>query len=583
MSTRADGHRRGRTGSKSRRTAVAAPVRASAADAVGSNDRLARFLDSPHLAQVVPRLAPEVLHQLIRHRGLEACGALVAAATPQQVASVLDLELWRAPAAGRDDRFDEQRFGSWLEALMDEGEAVAARVVAALDPSLAIVGFSRYVRVFDPAVFEPAVPSDDELPDLLDVASSRSLECEVGGYVIRARTPRAWDAITGLLVKLADDRPGAFHVLMQGCRRLSNSTPEADGFHELMLAPAQLLYDVSVEREQRRAQQGYLAAADARAFLQMARQPPASRPHGSPSINAIAAAYFRTLDDPVTPADQHGRRGERSAGSSADADASTSVDAVVALLAETGSLPAPPRALLGPAPADAARVTPIQSLMELVHDADPVAYFARSRELAFLANALLAGCSVYSRPFTVEEAWDAAVGVCNLGLEVWPLRRQTTVGIVESASDLTPALPDTFLVDHDLVSAFEAGWRLLHDEVSMFVTAHLIATLADLESVDPSIQRDLYQLRRELERHRDAGAPWRARDSLEVIGILDMPAWACVRGLLSECPVWPAALTAILDKRTASVSATAFECFTTGGQIRKVHAFVERLRDILLY
>ena len=36
---------------------------------------------------------------------------------------------------------------------------------------------------------------------------------------------------------------------------------------------------------------------------------------------------------------------------------------------------------------------------------------------------MLAGCSVYGRPLTLQEAWDAAVGVCNIGLEI-PSRSQ---------------------------------------------------------------------------------------------------------------------------------------------------------------
>src|SRR5262245_24275757 len=93
----------------------------------GADDRLARLIDSPQLAQIVRRLSPEVLHHLIRHRGLEACGALVAAATPRQIASILDHDLWRT-TPGRDDQFDARRFGSWVEMLMEEGEAVAGRV-----------------------------------------------------------------------------------------------------------------------------------------------------------------------------------------------------------------------------------------------------------------------------------------------------------------------------------------------------------------------------------------------------------------------------------------------------------------------
>jgi hypothetical protein len=559
MSKRVESPRRERSRRQSLRKAVPSPLVPRPDDTTGVNDRLARVLDTPHLAQVVPRLAPEVLHHLIRQRGLDACAALVAAATPAQVAAILDLDLWR-PAPGRDDRFDGERFGSWLETLMDEGEAVAARVVAAMDRDLAIVGLSRYVRVFDPGVLSSIGSSDDD-PGSGDVLSSGRVEAEVGGYVVRAKTAQRWDALVGLLVTLADEYPDCFNALMQGCRQLSNSTPEPDGFHELMLEPDQLLHDVSLDREHRREQQGHLTPGDARAFLQMARQP---RPHGSTAFNAIAAACFRALDGAAGSGEESARPAGRAGGSSIDRKVSATLDAVADLLAEAGVSSTRPRALLGPVTADVARLMPIQSLIEHVHDTDSNADFARSRELAFVANALLAGCSVYSRPFTTQEAWNAAVSVCNLGLE------------------LLPSLPETFLVDHDLVTAFEAGWRLLHEDVGMFVAQRLIATLADLRGLDTATERDLHLLRRELERNRDRGTPWRAASALDVIAILDMPTWACLCGLLSECPVLPAALTAIVEGRTHSVSATAFESFGTTAQIRKVHDFAEKLRDVLL-
>jgi hypothetical protein len=525
------------------------------------DERLARLLDGPQLARVVPRLAPDVLHQLIQHRGLEACGGVVAAATPKQVAAVLDLDLWRT-TPGRDDRFDEQRFGAWLETLMEEGEDVAARVVDAMDRGVATAGLSRYVRIFDPGVFEPTAQTDDE-PGVPDVARSRDLECEIGGYVVRAKTARAWDAIVGLLVTLAEDRPAAFHALMQGCRRLSNSAPEANGFHDLMLEPEQFLHDVSLGREDRRGQQGYLTAADARAFLQAARRTRSTGSGAAPSINAIAAAYFRTLGDVPEPEEPEAEPGEPTDLSVGDPEVSASIEAVVGLLAEAGLAPWRPRALLGPAGADLPRVIPIEPLMEYVHDHDPGAYFARSRELGFLANALVAGCSIHARPFTAREAWDATVGICNLGLEA------------------VSSPPDTFLANHDLVTAFEAGWRLLHENVSLFIAERLIAILGDLLSVDSAVETDLYLLRRTLEKNRNEGTPWRTREALDVIAILDPPAWACLQGLFSECPVLPAAMNAILEGRAGSVSPTAFEWFTTREQVRNVHEFAGRLRALL--
>jgi hypothetical protein len=78
---------------------------------------LARLLDAPHFARLVPHLPPETLLQLIRHSGLDACGELVAAATPEQLTSVLDFDLWRHAQPGRDEQFDADRFGEWLELL----------------------------------------------------------------------------------------------------------------------------------------------------------------------------------------------------------------------------------------------------------------------------------------------------------------------------------------------------------------------------------------------------------------------------------------------------------------------------------
>ena len=244
------------------------------------DDRLARLLDTPFLARVVPHLAPETLHQLIQHRGLDACVEVVTSATPAQLTSLLDLDLWRHAQPGRpgsDVEFDVDRFGEWLDVLVDTGDSVAARTVAAIDKDLVIVGLSRYLRVFDPGTFEPTESSDDEPIDRNEKMNSETsgdvLECEVGGYLVRARRTDTWDAIVTLLITLDIEHNHYFHAVMQGCRRLSNSRPEIDGLDDLLMAPEQHLQDVAIEREQRRSRHGYATPGDARAFLQMARQP----------------------------------------------------------------------------------------------------------------------------------------------------------------------------------------------------------------------------------------------------------------------------------------------------------------------
>jgi hypothetical protein len=546
--------------------------------------RLARLLEAPLLARIVPHLPPEALHQLIRSRGLDACSELLTSATPAQLTTLLDLDLWRSVRPGRDQTLDVDRFGEWLEVLVDTSPSAAARTVAALDKHLVVAGLARYVRVCDPGIFEPTVPSDDEpsqrheamregdamhaVDATVHDSSSDSLECEVGGYIVRARRSDAWDAIVTLLVTLEVDYGSDFHAVMQGCRRFSNSRPEIDGLDNLLPAPEQHLHDVTIERERRRSQQGYATPADARAFLQLARQPTHMRSRASMTrsieINPIVTAYFRAADEASDSSNE-------TSDIRADAtDAPESLGAVLELFAEAGLGAERSHARLEAADGGprGARLTRLRRLMAYVRDTHETAYFTRGRELAFLANTLLAGCSVQSRPFTPQEASDAAAAICNLGLEYWP-----------TSDDGLPR--DSLLIDHDLITAFEAGWSVLHHDVSLFAADELISMLAGIDCFDRDIRLGLVALRRMLVKQRDAGTPWHAREAAEILAMLDTTAWIGVLGLLDECPVLPAALTAILEGRTTTVSPTAFDFIATAGQIDNIRSFMRKLPDVL--
>ncbi len=562
--------------------------------------RLARLLDTPFLERVVPHLAPETLHQLVQFRGLDACGELVTSATPAQLTSLLDLDLWRHAQPGRDEQFDVNRFGEWLEVLVNAGDSVAARTVAAIDTHLVIAGLCRYLRVFDPGTFEPTASSDDEPMDRNEMMNSAKsgdvLECEVGGYLVRARRTDAWEAIVTLLVALDAEQRHCFHAVMQGCRRLSDSRPEIDGLDDLLAAPEQHLHDVAIERERRRSRHGYATPADARAFLQMARRPrAASAPLvaiAPTAINPIAAAYFRALEEEAGAPQLDATDVSAPAFAKApamqgrgDDDIPASIDAVIELLAEAGVMLERPRALLEAAGEDrrAAKLPLLRRLMEFVLHHDETAYLARSRELAFLANTLRAGSSVQSRPFTPQEASDAAACTCNLGLECWPARWPgATSQRASSPRELDTAIPpNAFLVDRDLMTAFEVGWSVLYQDVSLPAADQLTSTLADLHCADADTRRGLHALRRKLVNEREAGTPWLARDAADVLAMLDMTAWIGVRGLLDECPILPAALTAVLEGRTTPVSPTAFEFISTTAQIGDIRRFMRKLAGVL--
>lgn len=243
---------------------------------------LRRILETPALAKVVPQLQPELLHQIIQAHGLEACSEVVALATPEQLARVFDLDLWKAPRPGVEETLDAARFGEWLDVLMEAGPDVAGAKLCAMDPALTIAALSRHMRVFDRAA---AVRSQSD-----------AVAFDIGPYTVEPRRHDAWSTIVDFLIYLDAHRPGFFHVLMRGCRDQSNEGFELDGLDNLLDRDGQDMFDLTVARESRLEGQGYIAPEQAKVFLQMSREVhlDASTP---PPGHPIATAYFRALDN----------------------------------------------------------------------------------------------------------------------------------------------------------------------------------------------------------------------------------------------------------------------------------------------
>jgi hypothetical protein len=512
-------------------------------DGAADGQRLQRLLEGPELARVATRLAPEILHRLIRHAGLEQCVDLVEALSRKQLTAVLDLDLWRAPLPGADEALDADRFAEWVEALIGRDAATAARVIARCDRSLVVTALSRFIRVLDPGVLEPTESTDDE-PREEGLFAPEGLTAEVGGYIVQARREDAWDANLALLVALSAGHAECFHALMDGCRRLSNAGREGDGLDDLLDAPDQLLHDVTLDRDDRREARGFNTAADARAFLATARQR-RSRSH----VNPIAAAWIRRGD---ATSGEDGRE-------PAVADA---LDEIARVLAADDVIPERPRALLGTG--GAGDPGGLQPLMEYLRERHPDVCLARAQELAFVANALVAGCQLQSRSFAPREASEAAAATCSLGL----LRQPAPPGV-------------DYLVGHDLIGMFEDGWAALHREVSLFVAEGLLAVLHDVRTGGSETLSGLHGLRQSLETQLAAGTPWLARDALDALAVLDAAAWSGLLGLLSECPVIPDAVTATGERRKGRIDPNAFTFIATDAHIDAVRAFMARVPELL--
>jgi uncharacterized protein DUF6178 len=513
-----------------------------------SQSLLVRLLNSPDLAAIVPRLQPDVLHRVIRTCGLEDCAEFVALATPQQLTRILDADVWHAAAPGADETLDAERFGVWIAVLMDCGAAVAAEKLVALDIELVVAGVARHAAVFDHAAVSPYTTLGGEV--VPGRAMNGALVSEIGGYVLEAKRTSAWEAIVELLAFLAAERPAYFQRLMRGCVRLSSGPREADGFHDLLDDDEQDMFDLACDREARRERQGYATPAQAQAFLRGGRD--LALDGERPPRSAIARAYFRAVESPGdtdagTPRDGGGTLPDAAMQTPATVDPAGFVE----VLREAGLFtPAPPRALLGAAEGETSRLAMIEGHVA----ADPAA----AEELAYLANALVAGCAIQSRPFTPGEASDAAAAICNLGLENWP------------AHWFVP----------DLITAFQVGWTVLHRDACMFAAEALIDTLAGIRCGDRDVQLRLDGLRRELIQHVRTREPWRARQALDVIIMLDAPAWAALLALIAECPVVHAAVSAS-RRRLRSVNPTDFEFIAQNRQFAAVREFMTSLTATL--
>lgn len=539
---------------------------------------LDRILDRPDLARAIRSLEPRVLNQLLRRCGLEDSGEVIALASSGQLMHLFDEDLWQSGRAGEEERFDAERFGLWLEVLAGMGPPVAAEKIAGLNLDFVTGAFSRHVLVLDETwtalrmmAFSDGSdvdPSEWERAEWAEKALEGSLRHEFSGYTVVSKSDAFWDAVLLVLLELEDGYPEFFGKLMEGCARIDAGQIDGDGgLYELLTEGERVMSDVAADREARRARAGYVDPVGAAAFLASARHWKPGSP-GSASdafANTVSENYFRSLKD---RAGRGAGRGEGTTAAEEDRESG-----LTTLLRDCRLLPGG-RALLaaGLPMAGGDRLARIREELLYVRAADPAVFSERMDELAFLANVLAAGCSFQSRRFRPVEAADAALAACSLGLEVWP-----------HGSGERRALPPLgFLLGQDLVPLFKAGWNALHERVSLYVAQGLAGTLDRLRCQEPRLRRDLAELGRRLKQRVNEGTPWKERDALDVIALLDQPAWAVLAGLLDECPVAPRFEATDGCAPEFRGTASTWEFIAGIAQIRAVERFVASLPHLLL-
>lgn len=494
-----------------------------------SGSLIYRVLDQPNLVAAVQSLPPQALGRLINHVGLEDAGEIVALATTSQLTRIFDDDLWRSPGPGQDEAFDADRFALWLEVMLEAGEDFAARRLAELPEDLVTLAFHEQVLVIN--IEELAIRMSSRPRGQLsddDVQVEKALEScpcqELGEYRIIARRHESWDTLFGLLVALDRDHHDFLDRLLERlCAMGAELIEDQGGLYEVLTAAESLEADVAGEREDRRAEHGFIAPSSAAAFLALARTSTLAALQKFDEHDAITRAYFRDLRPEPHASPTAPTSGARST-SSATADAAADL---VDLLRTADVLPPVATTRLIASEAAAGPEPELSWALRRLGQAAPDRHAARVRELAYLTNVLAAGASLARRPLRPVEATRVALATCNLGLQHL------------LAGKGRRAAADRLLASTPADRLFLVGWNLLFHDVVLAAAERASKLLARTTAAadDLASKRAHERAAAALRSAIANGKPWTARRQLDVLAArLGEPTFATLIALLDECP-----------------------------------------------
>lgn len=474
----------------------------------GPASLLARVLDTPNLPQQVRALPAAAFAKLVGRIGLEDSAELIALATTEQITEVLDGQIWRNARPGHTEVFDPDRFRTWLAILLEGGEAVVAQKLIDLPDDLVTLGFHRQMQVLRTQVL---VELDDEEGDAVEKILASALVEELGEYQLVARVDDGWDDVFAALLAIdRDHHDFVVRLLERCCNATADEIDDRGGLVQALAAGDSLEDDVAGERDDRRTEAGYVAPADAAAFLRLAREP-----------------FVEAARDPLTSS--HFRRrspvGRASEQTTPNEDGSEPAADLLQLLVDADVLDrdesAPRLALGGSAEEEAAAEPLLIAAMRRLAEEDGARFTARAEEIAYLANVLVAGCTIDGRRLKDNEAAEAVIAACSLGLDL----ARDGGGLDEAVAALG---------EHSADALFRRAWSLVATDL-VGPAAELTARLLDTAARDEGIAARAAA--QGLRRAAAVDSPWKALAAVDILlGHVEDDLVAALRGLLDECP-----------------------------------------------
>jgi hypothetical protein len=410
-----------------------------------SNQLLHHVLEEPTLVAAVRELPAPALVRLIHHVGLEDAGELIALTTAQQLSQVFDAELWQSAEPGSDETFRPERFALFLHLLYEAGESFVVQRLLALPRELLTLAVHKLLLVVDIDALTVRFNSSgryfDDGMDRVASAIDNALFEEWEEFRLIARDANAFDDLWNALLALDCEDHELVRYVIERCCDMDGELIEESGLYAVLNEEELLENDIASERSERRAAAGFVAPADARAFLELARRETIDE--SADGRDPIARAYFRELAaEPAQPERAARVLPAKTSGAPADVGRLLAVLRDANVLDDGPAVAAPARLAEGRPAArrrkaaaradvvatDAAepaqrRLTLMAAALLALRERDAALHAQRTEEVGFLANVLMAGSQHDGRAYRAVEAIEAALAACSVGIELECARR----------------------------------------------------------------------------------------------------------------------------------------------------------------
>ena len=511
---------------------------------------LNQILDQPDLPAIVQKLDSGVLSKLIHHVGLEDATQIVALVSADQLKGIFDEDLWHSKSPGQAEAFDAERFGLWLEVLLESGSEFAAKKVMELDEDLVTLGLCRLVLVVE--MSDMAMRFSDEwqssADDLMERVMDSSFSMGFDNFLVLSKSTQHWDAVCALLSELNGLDDERLTRLLERCRRISIENIEYNGdLFNVLTGDEMLEEDVAADREERREGKGFVTSASAAVFLSQARTTPLKKIIENKAMDFATRVYMKSAKTTTEPDPRPQNDDTKKEREESDLD-NIKAAKFIQTLQEAEVLPSSDRKLLGYEDTDGEHHLPLVKAMSYISKRGPDLYEQLVTEFSYLSNILVSGCAIKGCAFQPKEAAEAAFSVCNLGCEV----------LLKTDFEQESKLPIRTMVNileaHRLIKLFQVGWKILFDNVVMFTAKSILAFLNTLKGkhMDMELIYEACKMVNQLNSCIKIRRPWEFIDQMDNLLIyLDGATVTALAALMEECPTLSEAICDI-EKPPAS-------------------------------